>query len=347
MKNTLPEKLEKILELYHQLPEKIQNSIKSHQQIQGEYNFQEWNVYLLLLMQINGYKKDILKVQLKKPQEPRKPVNPISEGIATAIIIVIVLAFLSWFAKFSFVQSLPLALIAGIITFFVKNKEYYKEKSIYAEHLKNYNDEAQKYEKISILKEKLLFIPNLDFVEQFVMPLLYTLKDDIEEDSKLNLFLNFQKHKLSTQKTGIKDNYKHPRLISLQTDFWTYNLFELKARFYKKIKISIRLTDTYRQRDITKRGASGKIKRSSKHKMLKKTLIQTVMNQETFEALKAGKSSPNIPKYLKMKSKNEGEKKTILLTHTDIASSNSLIDTDYMPDYKIVLQDLAFLMTAQ
>lgn len=347
MEITTLEKLENILECYQKLPEHIQNSLKNHQQIRGEYDFQEWNSYLLLLKEINQEKKEILKVSLKKPKEPNKPLNPISEGIVTAVLIVIVLAVLSWFAKFSFLQSLPLALVAGIIAFFVRNATYYKDKKKYSDFLKIYNDEAQEYEKVFTLKEKILFIPNLDLLENFAIPLLYTLKDDIEVNSKVSLFLNFQKHKLSTQKTGIKDNYKHPRLVSLQTDFWTYQMFELKAQFHKKIKITIRIGDTYRQRQITKRGMSGKIKSSSKHKMLKKTFIQTVMKQETFEALKQGKSFQNIPKYLKIKSKQEGEKKTVMLSHIETISTNTLIDTDYIPKPQTILEDMGFLMSAQ
>jgi hypothetical protein len=347
MEITTLEKLENILECYQKLPEHIQNSLKSHQQIQGEYDFQEWNSYLLLLKQINQSKKEILKVSFKKPKEPKKPLNPISEGIVTAILIIIVLAILSWLAKFSFVLSLPLALIAGVIAFFVRNASYLKDKIKYSELLKVYNDEAIEYEKAFTLREKFLFIPNLDLLESFAMPLLYTLRSDIEVNSKVSLFLNFQKHKLSTQKTGIKDNYKHPRLVSLQTDFWTYQMFELKAQFHKKIKITIRIGDTYRQRQITKRGISGKIKSSSKHKMLKKTFIQTVMKQETFEALKQGKSFQNIPKYLKIKSKQEGEKKTVMLSHIETISTNTLIDTDYIPKPQTILEDMGFLMSAQ
>lgn len=347
MESSTLEKLEKVLELYKTLPQNIQNSIKSHQQVQGEYDFQEWNTYLSWLMQIHQYKKEIFKVTFKKPKEPQRPLNPISEGIVTAILIVIVLAVLSWLAKFSFVQSLPLALVAGIIAFFVRNASYHKDKKKYSEFLKVYNEEAIEYEKINETKNQISFLPNLDIIEKFVIPLMYTLKDDIETNSKIHLFLNFQKHKLSKQKQGIKDNYKPPRLVSLQTDFWVYNLFEMKAKFHKKIKILIKIGDTYRQREITKRAISGRIKSTSKHKMLKNTSIQAVMSQETFEALKQEKISENIPKYITIKSKQEGERKTILLTHKEAISTNSLIDTDYIPNYEVVLQDFAFLMQTQ
>jgi len=343
---SIGELVEKAMQLFQSLPTPIKNGILTQKQLQASHTESDWSEHLKVLTQINRARKEALYLQLYKPEEPKKPLNPITEGLATTILVVIVIAVLSWIVGFSLVKALPIALVAGIIAFFVKNRTYFDDKQKYADVKKNYDDEFSVYQRMMDLRNTISQLPNMDLLEKFVSPLMQVLKSDFHEKHEIALLANFQAHKLANQKSGTKDTYKHPRMVSLQTDLWEYPLFELSAKLSNKINLQIQLKDSYRQRNISKRGVSGKIKHTSKHKFSIQTAIQATMSNEVFEEMKKSQTPQKKPAFLQIETKEQDGKKTISLKAVETAVSSSLIDTEYMPSLPNMLKNLTYLFSS-